>query len=79
MSAIGRIQWLITIIPEIIPILEINPDHEIVQKLSNEKDKKILEDVSFLLFQQALLAEGGELKDPSDFVERLNRVMNRSL
>ncbi len=66
-------------IPEIKPILEINPGHEIVQKLVNTDNNETIEDVSRLLMEQALLLEGAELKDPSSFVKRLNRVLTRSL
>ncbi len=66
-------------IPEIKPILEINPNHEIVQKLENIDDKRMLEDVSRLLLEQALLLEGAQPKDPSAFVKRINRVLTRSL
>ena len=66
-------------IPDIKPILEINPDHPIVQKLSEATDEKVIEDVSWLLFEQALLVEGVELKKPAEFVKRLNRVMAQAL
>ncbi|MDC7125410.1 MAG: molecular chaperone HtpG [Spirochaetales bacterium] len=65
--------------PEIVPILEINPDHEIVSKLKDTEDKAIIEDVSFLLFEQAMLVEGQQLKEPAEFVKRLNRIMGKSL
>jgi molecular chaperone HtpG len=61
------------------PILEINPDHEIVVKLKNIEDAAIIDDLSFLLFEQALLIEGVELKDPAAFVKRLNRVMVKAV
>ena len=66
-------------LPEIKPILEINPDHAIVAKLKNTDDAALVEDVSFLLLEQALLLEGVELKDPAAFVKRLNRVMSRAV
>ncbi len=66
-------------IPEIKPILEINPSHPIVTKLENTKVKKVIEDVSFLLLQQALLVEGAEMKKPADFVARLNRILEKAL
>lgn len=61
------------------PILEINPDHHIVKGLSDITDDAVIEDVSFLLLEQAMLLGGMEIKNPSDFVLRLNRVMERSL
>jgi len=66
-------------IPEPAPMLEINPDHEIVKKLlANPEDARV-EDAAWLLFDQALLLEGVALKDPSAFVQRLNRVLNQSI
>ena len=55
------------------PILEINPQHPMVQKLKNEVDN--FQDWCHLLFDQALLAEGGQLEDPAAFVKRLNELL----
>jgi molecular chaperone HtpG len=57
------------------PILEINPQHPIVQRLKDETDERRFSDWSHILFDQALLAEGGQLDDPASFVKRLNDVM----
>lgn len=57
------------------PILEINPDHPIVKKLDTEKSKKKFSDWSDILFDQALLAEGGQLEDPAGFVAKLNKML----
>jgi molecular chaperone HtpG len=66
-------------IPEPTPTLEINPDHEIIQKLlANPEDARVA-DAAWLLFDQALLLEGVALKDPANFVQRLNRVLNQSI
>ncbi|MBP0596704.1 molecular chaperone HtpG [Herbaspirillum sp. LeCh32-8] len=59
--------------PESKPILEINPDHPLVQRLKYEEAK--FGDWSHILFDQALLAEGGALGDPSGFVKRLNDML----
>ncbi|MFZ6693353.1 molecular chaperone HtpG [Undibacterium sp. SXout20W] len=59
--------------PESKPILEINPDHPLLQKLKYEEAK--FSDWSHILFDQALLAEGGTLADPSSFVKRLNEML----
>lgn len=55
------------------PILEINPHHPMVQRLKFEEEK--FDDWSHLLFDQALLAEGGQLEDPAAFVKRLNELL----
>lgn len=66
-------------LPEIKPILEINPDHEIVQKLKDLDDEDRVSDISSLLLDQALLVEGIQLKDPADFVKKLNRIMGGAI
>ena len=65
--------------PDAKPILEINPDHDIVKKLLASTDDSLLEDTAFLLLDQALLVEGIALENPSAFVQRLNRVLNRAV
>jgi len=62
-------------LPGTLPILEINPDHPIVKKLDTEKSKKKFADWSSILFDQALLAEGGQLDDPAGFVAKLNKML----
>lgn len=57
------------------PILEVNADHILLQKLKDSSDKTFIEDMSNLLLEQALLIESGELKAPVDFVKRLNRLL----
>jgi molecular chaperone HtpG len=59
--------------PESKPILEINPDHPLVQRLKYEDAK--FGDWSQILFDQAMLAEGGTLTDPAGFVKRLNEML----
>ncbi len=56
------------------PILEINPDHPIVGKLQIEEDENRFGDWANILFEQALLSEGGQLEDPAGFVHRLNSI-----
>ena len=55
------------------PILEINPSHPVVQRMKNEE--KRFDDWAAVLFDQALLAEGGQLDDPASFVKRMNLLM----
>ncbi len=65
--------------PDAKPILEINPDHDIVKKLLAATDDSLLDDAAFLLLDQALLVEGIALENPSAFVQRLNRVLTRAV
>jgi len=62
-------------VPESRPILEINPAHALVLRMREEKD--MFAEWSSMLFEQALLAEGGELEDPAGFVRRMNQVLLR--
>jgi molecular chaperone HtpG len=57
------------------PILEINPRHPIVKRLKAEPDETRFAEWSHVLFDQAVLAEGGHLSDPASFVKRINRLM----
>jgi len=59
-------------VPETKPILEINPTHSLIKKLKT----KIDEDLVKVLFDQAVLSEGGQLKDPAEFVKRMNKLIN---
>ncbi len=56
------------------PILEINPSHPIVQRLGEEASGARFDDWAQILFDQALLSEGGKLDDPAGFVHRLNEM-----
>jgi molecular chaperone HtpG len=62
-------------VPASRPILEINPAHPIVERLREESDDARFADWSHILFDQATLAEGGQLDDPAAFVRRLNGLM----
>ncbi|MBT3204653.1 MAG: molecular chaperone HtpG [Gammaproteobacteria bacterium] len=57
------------------PILEINTDHPIVKRLEEEKSDDKFSDWSDILFDQAILAEGGQLDDPASFVHKLNEML----
>lgn len=61
--------------PSQAPHLEINPTHPLVEKLSAEQAEDSIEGFSQLLFEQAVLAEGGELDDPATFVSRMNQML----
>ncbi|WP_407922802.1 molecular chaperone HtpG [Acidihalobacter aeolianus] len=57
------------------PVLEINPGHPMVARLGAEQDATRFDEWARLLFDQAVLAEGGQLEDPAGFVSRLNQLM----
>ncbi len=57
------------------PVLEINPDHPLVQRLRAERDEARFAQWARLLFEQAVLAEGGQLEDPGGFVARMNDLL----
>jgi len=61
--------------PEIKPTFELNPEHPLVKKLDQEADEDRFADLVTILFDQASLAEGGQLKDPAAYVQRLNRLL----
>ena len=63
--------------PELKPILEINADHPIVQKLKDTDDEKLISDISEVLLDQALLIAGVELKEPAEFVKHLNSLLSK--
>ena len=57
------------------PTFEINPEHPMVMRLKDELDEDRFSDWSSILFDQALLAEGGQLEDPASYVKRLNTLL----
>jgi molecular chaperone HtpG len=57
------------------PIFEINPDHSVIQRLKAEQDDARFADLTHILFDQAILAEGGQLDDPAAFVHKLNGLL----
>ncbi len=61
--------------PHSAPALEINPEHAIFKKMEKEQDVERFADYSQLLFEQAILAEGGQLEDPAGFVHRINKLL----
>jgi HSP90 family molecular chaperone len=54
------------------PILEVNPEHALVKRLEGSER---FDDLAQILFDQALLAEGGQLEDPAAYVQRVNRLL----
>jgi len=72
MRAMGQ-----TELPDVKPILEVNGDHPILAGLQDVEDEARIADVAGVLLDQALLVEGIKLKDPADFVQRMNRLLSR--
>ncbi len=63
------------VVPTSKPILELNPDHPMIKRLKEEQDQTMFEDWAQILFDQAVLAEGGQLEDPASFVRRFNKLL----
>jgi len=62
-------------VPETKPSFEINPEHPLVKKLNDEQNEERFNDLSYILFDQAALASGEQLKEPGTFVSRLNKLL----
>jgi len=62
-----------------LPTLEINPKHPLIQRLKETADEAAFGDLAHVLYDQAMLAEGGELDDPAIFVRRVNRLLVEGL
>jgi molecular chaperone HtpG len=62
-----------------LPILELNPKHPLAVRLKDTTDEAAFADLALLLYDQAMLAEGGELDDPAGFVRRVNRLIVEGL
>jgi len=61
--------------PDSKPVLEVNLDHQLLKQVSDIESEEAFKDWATLLFEQAVLAEGGQLEDPAGFVQRTNRLM----
>ncbi len=62
-------------VPETKPSFEINPEHPLVKQLNNEQNDERFNDLTYVLFDQAALASGEQLKEPGAFVSRLNKLL----
>ncbi|MGB0187280.1 MAG: molecular chaperone HtpG [Aequoribacter sp.] len=62
-------------VPKTKPVLEINPEHPLLKMLDAEADEDKFSDLAMVLFEQAQLAEGGQLEDPAAYVQRLNALL----
>jgi molecular chaperone HtpG len=61
--------------PESKPILEINPNHELIKKLEKVDENQLFSDYASVIFDQAILAEGGQLDDPIGYVNKVNKFI----
>ena len=62
-------------VPDSKPILEVNPTHPLIAILDQEPDEDRFADLASIVFDQAHLAEGGQLDDPAAYVTRLNKLL----
>jgi molecular chaperone HtpG len=62
-------------VPASLPVLELNPEHELVKRLEGEQQQDRFRDLALVLLEQSVLAEGGQLDDPAAFVHRLNGLL----
>lgn len=62
-------------LPETKPIFEINPEHVLIKRLHEIADDALFSEWVLVLFEQAVLAEGGQLDNPADFVKRVNKLL----
>ena len=65
--------------PDTKPILEINPDHVIIQRLKDEQSEVRFDQLALILYQQSILAEGAQLDDPAAFVSNVNALLEDML
>ena len=61
--------------PEVKPVLEVNPEHPLIKKLDDAKAAMHFHDLAHIVFDQALLAEGGLPEDPAAYVKRVNALL----
>ena len=66
-------------VPNIQPVLEINPDHKIIKKMNDIKDMDTLKDWSQYIYGQAMISEGGALVDPSSYTKVVNKIISGEL
>lgn len=64
-------------VPDMKPILEINPDHELIRRLAKMRSQEKIDDFADILFDQAVLAEGALPEDPAGFVRKVNALLSK--
>ncbi len=65
--------------PTLVPILQINPKHELIVKLKDSVDQNLISDAAHVLLDQAKLFDGVELEDTAGFILRLNRIIAKAI
>ncbi len=68
-----------TNLPKVKPILEINPDNEIIKKLSQNDSLSEINDIAYILYDQARLIEGMKLEDSTEFIKRINKILTKAI
>ncbi len=66
-------------VPAIKPILQLNPNHELIKKLKDSADQNLINDAAHVLLDQAKLFNGMEIDDTPEFITKLNRIMLKAL
>ncbi len=66
-------------LPKVKPILEINPNHEILQKLIKNDSLATIDDIANILYNQARLIEGMKIENSADFVKKINKILAKSI
>jgi len=62
-------------VPDVKPVFEFNPEHQLIHFLDKEADEDRFKEFCFMLFDQAMLAEGGAIDDPAGYVSRVNKIL----
>ena len=63
--------------PDVKPTLEINPEHTLIKKLEKLSGSEEFDEYASVIFDQAILSEGGQLDDPVSFVKKINRLLTK--
>lgn len=62
-------------VPDVKPVFELNPEHALIQLVEKEQDQEQFNEWVDVLFDQAQLAEAGQLEDPASFATKLNKLL----
>lgn len=67
------------VVPDVKPVFEINPEHQLIRFLDKEADEDRFKEFCLMLFDQAMLAEGGAIQDPAGYVNRMNKILMEAI